>query len=184
MRLTSTIAATFALASLGASPQEHARRMADGKQWTTQNLNVAIAASYCYDNAEANCRIYGRLYTWESARRACPSLGNGWRLPTDAEWRALAKHYGGIRDDSSDTGKAAFLALLTGGSSGFDAVLGGGRDVEGAYARLDAHGFYWTASEDGPAGALYYNFAKGSLSFNRQSGGEKERAFSVRCVRD
>ena len=28
------------------------KRMADGKQWTTQNLNVNTAQSYCYEDAE------------------------------------------------------------------------------------------------------------------------------------
>ncbi|MDQ3348562.1 MAG: hypothetical protein M3545_11400, partial [Acidobacteriota bacterium] len=101
------------------------RTMADGKQWTTQNLNVNAAPSYCYEDAELRCRQYGRLYTWESARRGCQSLGDGWRLPTDDEWRQLAKHYGGVGNDSPDKGKAAYTALLSGGTSGFNAVLGG-----------------------------------------------------------
>jgi hypothetical protein len=45
------------------------KRMADGKEWTTDNLNVNTPSSYCYDDAEPNCRRYGRLYTWESAGR-------------------------------------------------------------------------------------------------------------------
>ena len=45
------------------------KRMADGKEWTTANLNVNTSSSYCYDDAEPNCRRYGRLYTWESAQR-------------------------------------------------------------------------------------------------------------------
>jgi hypothetical protein len=57
------------------------KRMADGKQWTTDNLNIQAVSSYCYEDLETNCRQYGRLYTWESAPRACQSLGNGWRLP-------------------------------------------------------------------------------------------------------
>src|SRR6184192_1560069 len=51
------------------------RRMADGKEWTTANLNVNASPSYCYDDAERNCRRYGRLYTWESAQRVCQSFG-------------------------------------------------------------------------------------------------------------
>jgi uncharacterized protein (TIGR02145 family) len=159
------------------------KRMADGKMWTTHNLNVDTVPSSCYGDAEPNCRKYGRLYTWESARRACQSLGDGWRLPTDDEWRQMAKHYGGIFEDSSDSGKAAYTALLIGGSSGFNAVLGGTRNSEdGQYARLEAHGFYWTASEKDSANAPFYNFGRGRPALFRQSSGEKHMAISVRCV--
>jgi len=158
--------------------------MADGKQWTTTNLNVNTVPSYCYQDDNANCTHYGRLYTWDSAKRGCQSLGDGWRLPTDDEWRQMAKHYGGIREDSQDEGKAAYKSLLSGGSSGFNALLGGGRSDVSEYARLEAHGFYWTATETDAASAVFYNFGKGRLSLNRQSSGEKPRAFSVRCVKD
>ena len=162
-----------------------AKRMADGKQWTTSNLNLDTAGSYCYEDAEPNCRRYGRLYTWESAQQGCRSLGDGWRLPTADEWQQLAKHYGGVSDDSEDKGKAAYAALVSGGRSGFDAQLGGGRGLEdGEYARLEAHGFYWTASESSPGNAWFYNFGKGGSALHRQRGGEKQRAFSVRCVKD
>ena len=160
------------------------RRMADGKQWTTRNLNVNTEPSYCYEDAEQNCRRYGRLYTWESARRVCQSLGGGWRLPADDEWRQMAKHYGGVSEDSDDRGKAAYKTLLAGGDSGFGALLGGGRSGDGQYERLEAHGFYWTASESDPASGWFYNFGRGGQALHRQSGGEKERAFSVRCVRE
>jgi uncharacterized protein (TIGR02145 family) len=161
-----------------------AKKMADGRKWTLHNLNVKTTQSYCYEDAEPNCEKYGRLYRWESARRVCQSLGDGWRLPTNDEWRQMAKHYGGLREESDDKGKAAYLALLSEGRAGFNALLGGGRSVDGQYARLEAHGFYWTASESDAAKAWFYNFGKGALSLNRHSDGEKQRAFSVRCVRD
>lgn len=160
------------------------RRMADGKLWTTSNLDVNTAASYCYQDAPRNCHLYGRLYTWESARQVCRSLGDGWRLPSDNDWRELARRYGAVSEDAEDKGKEAYAALLAGGNSGFSAVLGGGRDGHGQYARLAAHGFYWTASEIDSANAWFYNFAGGGRALHRQNGGEKQRAFSVRCVRD
>lgn len=86
------------------------KRMSDGKQWMTRNLDVKTMPSYCYEGAAQNCRRYGRLYTWESAPRACLSLGDGWRLPTDNEWRQMAKAYGGVSEDSEDKGKAAYKA--------------------------------------------------------------------------
>ena len=105
-------------------------------------------------------------------------------MPTDDEWRQMAKHYGGVGNDSPEKGKAAYTALLSGGTSGFNAVLGGNRSVDGQYERRDAHGFYWTASENDPITAPFYNFGKGSQALYRQPQGEKQRAISVRCVRE
>lgn len=159
------------------------KRMADGKEWTTANLNVNTPSSYCYDDAEANCRRYGRLYTWESAQHGCQSLGNGWRLPTDDEWREMATRYGGLGNHSPAKGKAAYTALLSGGTSGFNAVLGGNR-WDGTYDRLERHGIYWTASENDSATAPFYNFGKGSAALYRQPQGHKQMGMSVRCVRE
>jgi uncharacterized protein (TIGR02145 family) len=159
------------------------KRMADGKEWTTANLNVNTLPSWCYDDAESNCRRYGRLYTWESAQRGCRSLGDGWRLPTDDEWLQMATLYGGLGNDSPEKGKAAYTALVSGGTSGFNAVLGGVRSVDGHYERLEAHAGYWTASESDPATAPFYNFGQGSGALYRQPQGDKKRAMSVRCVR-
>ena len=161
------------------------KRMPDGKEWTTANLNVGVGGSFCYGDSEANCHQYGRLYTWGAAQQGCRSLGDGWRLPTDDEWRQLARQYGGALEDSADSGKAAYAALLNGGNSGFNAVMGGSLTPDdGKYARLEEHGFYWSATETNPDTALFYNFGKGGTALNRQREGAKGMAISVRCIRD
>jgi uncharacterized protein (TIGR02145 family) len=111
-------------------------------------------------------------------------LGEGWRLPTEDEWRRLAKRYGGTFEDSDDKGKSAYKTLLSEGGSGFNALLGGGRAPDGKYARLEAHGFYWTASESDGGNAWFYNFGHGAPALYRQREGEKPWAFSVRCIKD
>ena len=60
---------------------------------TKPALSVADEGS-----VDSNCEEYGRLYTWEAAKRACESLGKGWRLPTDEEWKVLANSVGGYYD--------------------------------------------------------------------------------------
>jgi uncharacterized protein (TIGR02145 family) len=165
-------------------PTTTSRTFADGKTWSTSNLNVTSVRSFCYAEDESNCQRYGRLYTWALAGEACATLGPGWRLPTDVEWTRLAQQYGGARGDDGRFGTAAYDALLKGGESGFDAVLGGGRSGEGEYARGGAHGFYWTATERSAGTAVFFNFGKGSRGLYRQNEGEKDRAFAVRCVKD
>jgi len=159
------------------------KTLLDGKLWLTANLNTNLPNSFCYKNTDANCKQYGRLYTWESAREGCSLLGEGWRLPTFEEGRQLTRLYGRGDADSSITRKEAYKVLMLNGHSGFNAVLGGNRDPDSNYARDDAHGFYWTSTEDSQNKYSYFNFAKGSQAFYLQREGEKERAFSVRCVK-
>ena len=71
--------------------------MVEGKMWMAQNLNINVEGSYCYKDKDkdkdVNCEKYGRLYTWEVAKEACPK---GWHLPSDEEWREMAENAGGI----------------------------------------------------------------------------------------
>lgn len=47
--------------------------------WMGQNLNFASEYSYCPEDKELNCSVYGRLYQWwPIADTVCP---DGWRLP-------------------------------------------------------------------------------------------------------
>jgi uncharacterized protein (TIGR02145 family) len=159
------------------------RGMLDGRIWMTNNLNLALPDSYCYSGRASECLRFGRLYTWASAVEACSRLGTGWRLPTDDEWRQMAKGYGGVRDDSGTDGQAAYAALLKGGVSGFNAVLGGDRESDGNYARGEDHGFYWTATGYDSEQAWFYNFGRGAGLLNRHSGGARTMAMSVRCIK-
>jgi uncharacterized protein (TIGR02145 family) len=159
--------------------------MPDNKTWMTSNLNINIPGSYGYENAEQKSNQYGRLYTWKSAQEGCKLLGEAWRLPTNEEWQKMAKWYGGVRADSDDDGKAAYQALINGGNAAFNAVYGGLRDsADGSYARVDAHGFYWTATESDVANAWFYNFGKNGKILNRHQDGQKHMAISVRCIKD
>lgn len=80
----------------------------------------------------------GRYYTWEAARNNAPQ---GWVLPDDDDWKALASG----RD---------WPALVYGkpGDRGFDAVLGGRYDPDGDPQNpgLGSIGYYWTAAAQIP----------------------------------
>ena len=62
------------------------------KTWMAENLNFQTGNSWCYDNNNAHCNTYGRLYDWNTARNACPA---GWRLSTRQDWTDLVNAVGG-----------------------------------------------------------------------------------------
>jgi uncharacterized protein (TIGR02145 family) len=86
--------------------------------WMAENLNYKTEdGSYCYDNDTSNCKEYGRLYDWETAKTACP---NGWHLPDTTEWQILVDFAGG---------KNAVKALkATSGWNTLDGSSGNGTD--------------------------------------------------------
>ena len=153
------------------------------KIWMQTNLDYRVQDSWCYDNQFRNCTDYGRLYTWQAARQACQALGNGWRLPSDADWRTLADHFGGYNNaqqERRDT-RVTQQALSPNGSSGFNLQFGGGRYGEGDdnFGYLNAHGKYWSSTRDRENFAWYMAFV-----------GQVERypdpmdyGYSVRCIK-
>ena len=108
----------------------------EGKEWMTENLNVDVGSNICWDDNEANCREQGRLYRWDSAKRACQSLGDGWRLPTKDDWLGLTRTYGtaygdkfkdhsAYNDYEKEAGLEAYKNLIEKGRTGFDGTKGG-----------------------------------------------------------
>lgn len=154
----------------------------NGQVWLAENLNFKVEDSWWYEDKAKNGEKYGRLYTWEAAKKACPP---GWRLPTDEEWKSLAKAYGGYYDwaTGKEIGdpKKAYQALIQGGSSGFQAVLGGWRSSSGSYSSLGSGGNYWSSTENDADDAWYYYFDYGKLYRN---GSLRSIGFSCRCLKD
>jgi len=143
----------------------------NGLRWMAENLNFDVGEGcWFYDNDPKNGEQYGRLYTWEAAQRACPP---GWRLPTDEEWRKLKDSFGGR--------EGAYEALIEGGGSGFDALLGGWRDTDGSFYNLAGSGYYWSATENSSGNAWFYYFFSYFGELHRYSL-DKGLGFSCRCV--
>jgi len=120
--------------------------------WMAENLNYNANNSKCYDNKPANCIIYGRLYDWETARKACPK---GWHLPSHKELAHLMEFIGDAegtyeRSAESTTGpkiKSSVIRgdYLTAGSKlkakdGWN-ESGNGKDIYG-FSALPG-GLYW-----------------------------------------
>ena len=145
--------------------------------WMAENLTYESDDSWCN-----KCEIYGRLYTWEAAKRGCPS---GWHLPSDAEWQTLVDYLGG---DNLAGGKlkspGAWNDPNTGAtdSSGFSGLPAGGRSNNGNFLLLGSLGSWWSSTERSTnawARNLGYNTAEVYRDYK-----VKDYAFSVRCAKD
>jgi uncharacterized protein (TIGR02145 family) len=172
-----------------------------GKTWMAENLNYQTGNSWCYEDANSNCNKYGRLYTWNAAKTACPS---GWHLPTVQEWDNLSQAAGGVRksekiDGIGDVfywdGAGKHLKASSGWSDyqgasgngtddfGFSALPGGSRYTGGSFGYAGYFGIWWTSTEDG-SGDAYYRRMYDNYDNVNEDASSKEGGLSVRCVRD
>jgi uncharacterized protein (TIGR02145 family) len=151
--------------------------------WMAENLNYDMGGSWCYENSTSNCDKYGRLYTWEAAREACPP---GWHLPSDSEWSSLTNYLGG---EEVAGGKLKSTSLWespnTGAtnSSGFTGLPGGVRVTDGSFGSL-SYGGYWWSSSPGVASSAWSRYMYYDDAYVSRFSSSKSYGFSVRCLKD
>jgi len=159
--------------------------------WMAQNLNLDLPSSKCCYDEPARCKVYGRLYNWETAMKACPK---GWHLPSNAEWDALVSFAGG-KETAGKYLKAKKTALGNvwndGGNGrdkfGFSAMPGGDGFPDGSFNPTPGSGYWWTATENGSTNAYYKAMSHHDL-YNSEGvydGNEsKGYLYSVRCIQN
>lgn len=159
-----------------------------------QNYTNTIIEKYCYDDLESNCDIYGALYQWSEMMQGSTTPGDqgicpqGWHVPTDAEWKALADYLGG---DSIAGGKIKKSGINlwkspnTGATneSGFTALPGGNHDIPDKFLNLLTTATLWSSSQGEATVAWYRSLYYSSESLGRYSG-QKTTGSSVRCIKD
>ena len=159
--------------------QKYRTVVIDGRTWMADNLNYNAPGSTCYREDEDNCMVYGRLYTWEAAKSACPA---GFRLPTNADFESLWKAAGGDFN-------AGYLIKANYGWSGetngndtlkFSAMPAGNMFDDGTYGNENKFAFFWSSSVDGDKASVWYLTSK-SMGFSFMMK-PKNFGFSVRCV--
>ena len=156
-----------------------------GLEWLADNLNYKVTDSFCFKDDDDQCMVYGRLYTWEAAKKACPA---GFRLPSHSDFESLWTAAGADFN-------AGYLLKADYGWSGetngndtlkFSAMPAGNRFDDETYGNVSKFAFFWSSddsSEGVPAGSarVWYLTSK-SMAFGYMSK-PKNFGFSVRCVR-
>lgn len=139
---------------------------------------------------------YGLLYSYEGALRAVPE---GWRLPTDEDWKKLEK-YLGMKEEELDKmdswrGEGLGKYLTVGGEGiGFDALYAGCNAYNPAksmkYIRLDEGAYFWSSTllpeTDSTNVAIIRNVAlynPGIMRTTAKLDSYKPVLYSVRCIK-
>jgi uncharacterized protein (TIGR02145 family) len=147
-----------------------------------ENLNYNASGSKCYDNSEANCTKYGRLYDWATAmvlpsscnsnscspinrQGVCPS---GWHIPRSEDWNALMGFVNPSCSFTTNCANAGTELKATNGwnsysgipsgsdNYGFAALPGGGGDISNSnHNGVGIIGVWWSSTEGG--GAAFAN---------------------------
>ncbi len=117
--------------------------------------------------------ILDRLYNWEAALTSCP---DGFRLPSDEDWKILTEELGGA--------DLAGRNLMAGGKSGFNALPGGNyNELLNVFSYQFSNGYYWTSTPFNKTTAWMRHFDAEKTNINRSTV-KKHYYFSVRCIRD
>lgn len=153
-----------------------------GQTWMAENLRFNAPGSWCYGDDESNCQKYGRLYTWDTAKAACPG---GWHLPTKEEWDTLSAAVGGKEKAGIKLrSKSGWKGNHNGTDPyGFSALPGGSRRTSGAFFDAGDVGLWWTATE-GENGYAYRQLIVHYSGLVIEHSDDKINGYSVRCVKD
>ena len=147
-----------------------------------------------YNNATSEPALgEGRLYQWsaamngsdvERAQGVCPT---GWHVPSDCEWMYLESTLGMTVADQEITGfrnsGTVGTKLKSGGSSGFTALLAGGRLANGSFFNRGPSGYLWSSSETSATAAHGRHLNSSQAGVSRFSN-TKANGISVRCLKD
>ncbi|MDR2582574.1 MAG: hypothetical protein LBC75_03745 [Fibromonadaceae bacterium] len=146
--------------------------------WMVENLAFEITpGSKIYRDDPANLTKYGRLYDFETAKKACP---RGWHLPCKEEWEKLI-NFSRSPDSNDFKVPEAWKENRKGDTLGFAALPGGYCDSDG-FHDVGKVGYWWVAPDNsGNAYRLRISYNYDDILYNEF---DKNSLLSVRCVKD
>ena len=161
--------------------------------WMAENLKLKTDSSWCYQDHDANCDKYGRLYQWNGnvgakGENVCPE---GFHVPSSKDWETLKSYVNGVFDWDHYTrilgakkGWEKRTEWYIGNDDfvGFSAIASGVRDSSGQYAdEFDVAYFCTTDHTDST-----YTVYKMQKYLPNLEGVESPQnsACTIRCIKD
>lgn len=130
--------------------QAYATVQIGNQVWMAENFNfLPDSGSWVYENNMNYTSVYGRLYNWETALKACP---DGWHLPLQEEWQELIDHLGGweiaggkLKEIGTGNWESPNVGATN--SVGFSALPGGYMWNEHEFIDLGWYAHFWSSSK-------------------------------------
>jgi len=160
-----------------------------GQTWSSKRTGLRTV----YGHNPSNLSAYGYIYNWyaiSEAKGLCPS---GWHIPSDLELTSLTNYLGGetvAGGKMKSVGTTYWEAPNAGATneSGFSALPGGYRGVDGSFRDLANSAFIWTTFNSnisyGEYRILSHNKSTYSYRYGAPDYGYKGIGASVRCIKD
>lgn len=162
-------------------------------------VNSANGAWCFYGN---NVEAPGLLYNYSAVSDPRNIAPDGWRIPTDNDWKLLERHLGMSESESNKTGWrgsdegeklkieenkgwVVYEDVWSTNESGFTALAGSCRLFDGVWGDpgLQHTGFWWTSTQH-PDGKVWYRHLdyKNADVFRQRINGKY--GMSIRCVKN
>ena len=165
-----------------------------GRYWMTENMRYNVKDSKLNPNNPSP--LFGRLYNWEQAMKACPE---GWRLSTNIDWISLERVFISNTDTLITMNKVRGknVRILKSkqywSTPGIDSlkmnILPAGDFVFGRFGNLGEVAGFWTSESDLRGGRMAKDFAYYRIITDDRTGiyynvQDKEIYYSCRCVKN
>ena len=171
--------------------------------WMAENLRFHAEGSFAPNNHEENVKVYGRLYTWNSAlglpdeppedstashldmtkqireKNYQGIAPEGWHIPSNKEWETLMAQ---LKSSDEDLRSGCFWRKPGRDSLGFFALPAGYRFGNGSFLHFGDRTRFWSKDEYcGRSNAYRFGITEESMYIE---GIYRSDAISVRCIQN
>ncbi len=151
-----------------------------------QNAGTAKKPAWCYyQNDSIKGKKYGKLYNWYAVNDKRGLAPKNKHISTHEEWKELTTFLAGesvtgAKLKSTEGWKDAGNGTNT---TGFSALPGGYRFLNGGFNGLEYFGGWWCSTENYTNSAFFRSIRHDDAGIYTSNYG-KEVGFSVRCIKD
>jgi uncharacterized protein (TIGR02145 family) len=160
----------------------------DPTQWS--NLTTG-AMCWFYNNPTAYDSIFGPMYNWYAVNDPRGIAPVGWHVASDKEWRTASECVGGdsiaaikMRDTSNLWNYTLPFPVYADNASGFTALPGGLREVNGTYQSLGSDGGFWWTSTQTTINTAWARLLAYDGAFIIYYDSDNKNGYYIRCVKD